>query len=454
MTAALTQAGPTPAAVPARSRFAISIATILGGQALNVTVALLTEICMARLLGPGPRGQISVCLMAIWFGATLGGLGGDATIVLWSAARKKPSDWLRSILLYGFAGCTVAELVWWLLYSRLHSSLLQGVTFGLALSVLVGIPLGVLFNYAIGLLTGSELFRERAAIALLENTASLVGLLGLIWVFGRTADSAMWGNCLGLAISIIAAAAIARNDFRSPSWSAATRLTEVRSGLLVGLRGHFGSVTSLFTYRLDVFIVNYFLNSAQVGIYAVGVTISESLWQIPQAVATALFPRTARTAHDDSTAFTCLIVRQVFLISCVSGALLALAAPIAIPLVFGARFAPGVPVIWWLLPGTIALAMGKVSASDLAGRKKTAYASFAGISALVVTVILDLLLIPRMGIQGAALASSIAYFVNGGMMLSALRYELKVSWPALLIPSRGELLHYQQAALDLLHRRL
>jgi O-antigen/teichoic acid export membrane protein len=166
-----------------------------------------------------------------------------------------------------------------------------------------------------------------------------------------------------------------------------------------------------------------------------------------------LFPRTARTVQEGATEFTCLILRQVLLISCVSGILLALLSPIAIPLVFGARFAPSVPVIWWILPGTISLALGKVAASDLAGRHKTFYTSIFGVFSLVVTVVLDLILIPRMGIQGAALTSSVAYGVYGVLLLAALRYELKVRWVDLLVPSRAEFARYKRALSNLLVRR-
>jgi O-antigen/teichoic acid export membrane protein len=138
-------------------------------------------------------------------------------------------------------------------------------------------------------------------------------------------------------------------------------------------------------------------------------------------------------------------LRQVFFLSCVSGALLALVSPFVVPLVFGARFSPSVAVIWWILPGTIELALAKVASSDLAARHKTGYASAFGMAALVVTVSLDFLLIPLMGINGAAIASSAAYLVNTVLLLAALKRLLRVSWGDLLIPQGGELVAYRTA---------
>ena len=54
-----------------------------------------------------------------------------------------------------------------------------------------------------------------------------------------------------------------------------------------------------------IFVVNYFFDTAQVGLYAVGVLVAEGLWQIPHAAALALIPRTARTLNQGATQFTC-----------------------------------------------------------------------------------------------------------------------------------------------------
>jgi O-antigen/teichoic acid export membrane protein len=217
--------------------------------------------------------------------------------------------------------------------------------------------------------------------------------------------------------------------------------------LLAGLRGQIGNVAAFFNYRLDVFIVNYFLDPTQVGLYAIGVIVSEGLWQIPQAAATALFPRTARTIGAGAGEFTCQIMRQVLLISFVSAVVLALLSPVAVPLAFGESFRASVPVIWWILPGTVALALGKVAASDLAGRHKTGYASAFGVVALGVTVGLDLVLIPQWGIRGASMASSMAYILNSWLLLMALRRELSVSWGELLVPEAADLVPYRQLIL-------
>jgi len=424
--------------------FLVNVGTVLGGQAANILVALLLEVCYARLLGPGPRGQISLCMMTIAFGALLGGLGADIPIVIWRADRKRNiSEWIAPVLAWGLLGCAIFTASWFAIYFWWKPSFLRGFTSQLFRLALISVPCAVLFTYAIAMMTGAERFRERAVLGITVSVSGLCGFLALSFPLGRTAEAALWGNLFGIVAGLVAAWLFLRRELKSsvrPNGD-----VQLVKGLLTGLRGQAGNVAAFFNYRLDVFLVNYFLDPAQVGLYALGVVISEALWQIPAAAAVTLFPRTARTVEHGASEFTCLILRQVFFLSCVSGALLAVVSPFVVPLVFGARFSPSVAVIWWILPGTIALALAKVASSDLAARHKTGYASAFGIVALVVTVALDFLLIPRIGINGAAIASSAAYLVNTVLLLAALKRLLGVSWSDLLIPRASELAAYQTA---------
>jgi O-antigen/teichoic acid export membrane protein len=423
------------------SGFLLNVGTVLGGQVANILVALLLEICYARLLGPTARGQISLCLMTIAFGALLGGLGADIPIVIWRADPKRSvTEWIRPLLAWGFLGCVIFSALWWATYFRWQPNFLHGLTPQLFLLALITVPCAVLFTYAVAMMTGAERFRERAILGVTVSVVGLFAFLALTLAIGKTAAAALWGNLCGVMAGLFAAGILLRGEFRnrqSPSND-----LKLAKGFLTGLRGQAGNVAAFFNYRLDVFIVNYFLDASHVGLYSLGVVISESLWQIPAATAVTLFPRTARTREEGAGKFTCLIMRHVFLLSCVSGAILALVCPIAVPLIFGTRFSASIAVIWWILPGTITLALAKIAASDLAARHKTGYASTFGIVSLVVTVGLDFLLIPRMGINGAALASSAAYLANAALLLGALKHELCVRWSELLMPKKSELAAY------------
>jgi O-antigen/teichoic acid export membrane protein len=384
-------------------------------------------------------------MMVIGVGVLIGALGGDAPIVIWTAdSRKQQSEWLSAMLFWGLFGSTLACGLWAVVFWWGHFAALRTITASLAVLILSTIPVAVFCGYLMAILTGSERFGLRAAISVADQFAALAGFVVLVLLFGPKTETAILGNLVGL---VVGAGIIAirlnsslQNLRKFPRIDA-----DIVSGLRMGLRGQPGNLASVLFYRFDVFLVSFFLGPAQVGLYALGVVISEALWQIPSAMAAALFPRTARTLDNGAAEFTCLIIRQVFAIACISGIALALISPVAVPILFGERFRPSVPVIWWLVPGTIALSLAKVASPYLTVRYKSGYSTVFAFIALGVSVPLDLVLIPRMGIQGAALASSAAYLTDAVLLLAALKYEMKVSWRSLFKPSRAEFESYRCA---------
>jgi O-antigen/teichoic acid export membrane protein len=435
-----------------RPSFTSNLLALLSGQVGCSLLGLATEICYARLLGPVGRGQVSLSMMVIAVGALLGGLGGEIPIIVWTAeSKRRTSEWLPAVMLWGSVGSFLAVAAWPCIYWRLHPQFLTGITALLAIIILPSIPIAVFDGYLTAMISGLERFRLRAVLSLLQQLASLVGFLSIMLVVGRNAGSAMLGYFLGLLFGAIVTGSFLGRVLQDALNINSARNT-LRSALSFGLRAQFGNIAAFFNYRLDVFIVNYYLDPAHVGLYAVGVVVSESLWQIPQAAATALTPRTARTIDDGATEFTCFILRQVLFISAASGLLLAALCPLAVPLVFGTAFASSVPVIWWILPGTVALSLAKVVSSDFAARGKPEYPSLFSFAALLATVLFDFLLIPRMGILGAALASSIAYTLDAVLLVVTFRRQRSVPWRLLIVPKISDFKCYRQAWLNLADR--
>ena len=62
-----------------------------------------------------------------------------------------------------------------------------------------------------------------------------------------------------------------------------------KDSLIFGLKGHISNVLSFINYRIDIFIIAYFLDDIAVGIYSVAVLISERIWLVSQSVSSVLF---------------------------------------------------------------------------------------------------------------------------------------------------------------------
>jgi O-antigen/teichoic acid export membrane protein len=216
----------------------------------------------------------------------------------------------------------------------------------------------------------------------------------------------------------------------------------LKESVSFGFRAYLGNAVQFFNYRLDMFVVNYFVGVANVGLYSVAVAGAELLWYIPQAVALILFPRTAATGAEKAKLFTPKVCRSTFLITLIAAlGLSAISKPLII-LIYEEAYAPSVIPLWLLMPGVVALSISKILCGDLAGRGLLQYGAYSSAISLVATVVCDLLLIPRWGIVGAAMASSISYC---SATILVLFFYIRISGNSLtdvLIPKKSDLLTY------------
>ena len=95
--------------------------------------------------------------------------------------------------------------------------------------------------------------------------------------------------------------------------------------------------------------------------------------------------------------------------------------------------------VWLLLPGIVALSVARVLAGYLLGRNRQQVDLAASLAGLVVTVAFDLILIPRYGFAGAAVASSIAYATTLAVDLTWVVRHSTLTVKDLLLPTPADL---------------
>jgi O-antigen/teichoic acid export membrane protein len=110
--------------------------------------------------------------------------------------------------------------------------------------------------------------------------------------------------------------------------------------------------------------------------------------------------------------------RRTLVVTVLAGLCLVAVARPAIPIVYGGEFGPSVGVFLVLLPSGLFYTVHKVLGSSLSAHGMPQATLYAGLVSLPFTVGLNLLLVPRWDIIGAAVASDIAYAVNAGVILA------------------------------------
>jgi O-antigen/teichoic acid export membrane protein len=210
------------------------------------------------------------------------------------------------------------------------------------------------------------------------------------------------GAVVSAAVAVYCASSLARVSLR-------IRATTLRRLLRFGLISYLGSLTSFVNYRFDVLIVNLFAGARQVGLYSVGTGLAEIVWYLSNAASIVLAPRVAASDALEGDRITEVVARAVGFLTLIGAGVLAVLAPFVVVLFFGPAFAESAWAVWLLLPGVVTYSVGRILSMYLLGRNRLKVDLAASLVGLVVTLALDLLLIPHFGFRGAAVASSVAY---------------------------------------------
>jgi O-antigen/teichoic acid export membrane protein len=410
--------------------------------ALTFLLRFGTRVLIGRTLGPSGKGVYAlVVLTASWL-VLFCGLGLDVSYAFFSASKKYSLRQLGShSLLAGVVLGLGGGIVSLPILTALTGNLLKGVEYEHLLMVVFSLPFGLLFAYWIKLILGLE----RLATYNLINFSRFAILLVLVALGLLVFKGGVYVAVLAWVLSTVTAAFLCLLVLKKQAgFSIEFDRDLTKESLVFGLKSYIANLTATFSYRADMYLVNVFLDVTSVGWYSVSVSIAELIWYVPNAVSTALFPRVSTIGPERANQVTPVVARNLFLVILVIGLGVSVLAPFMIDLLFPrGDFAPAVPALWLLMPGVIANGSAKVIFADLTGRGKPIYATYNSSIGMAVTLVADVLLIPSLGINGAALASSIGYSVAAVTALFWFNKETGVRWFEMLVPSRQDLTFYK-----------
>ena len=166
-------------------------------------------------------------------------------------------------------------------------------------------------------------------------------------------------------------------------------------------------------YHIDIVMLQRFAESSDVGNYRAALTLAEFLWFVPLALQTVYVHSTSElwsnNRHREITELASRTTRYTFLLTAVMAVGLAALADIAVPLYFGSEAEPAVTPLLLLLPGALGFALARPILAVSQGNGTLRYPVAATGTAAVINVVLNAALIPRYGMHGAAIATSVGY---------------------------------------------
>lgn len=158
-----------------------------------------------------------------------------------------------------------------------------------------------------------------------------------------------------------------------------------------------------------------------------------------QAVSTALFPTIANERTESARrSITPLVARNTLWLTAILAGILVLVAAPVVDLLYSARFGASAAVVRILAPGIVLFSAARVLGNDIAARGRPLVNSVVAAISVVCNIALNVVLIPRYGINGAAWASTASYSVLFVATAVVYRRLTQVPLRVLVIPSRED----------------
>lgn len=399
-------------------------------RGLAIVGLTLATVFVARIGGPAAVGEYALLRMLPGLVGVLCvlGLPGALAYFLASPRRDLPRLW-PTLIAIGFGGALLGTACWLIAAPVVAKVFFPQESVLMIAAAGATVPTQLLLTLGKTALQGLEDRRGADAVIAAEELAFLpCYLLPLLAGFHGVAAIVIG---LGLADLVVAVEAwrrvsrrlgwrrfgLARDGFGW--WGRPDRALAGRVASY-GLRGQVGGLITLLNLRLDFAILGAMAGPAVLGGYAVASKYAELLRLPGTALTWVFYPRLAKLGETEAASVARRMIRPALLGILVAAIPIFLLTSPVMRLLYGEQFGPAVAPARVLLAGMLLAGASGVASAYLYGRGTPGLNSIVLGIGLVITVVLDLLLIPSFGALGAAAASTAAYLCTDALLIALL----------------------------------
>jgi len=411
---------------------------ILFADALSLLSSVVSSLVGARALGPAGRGDLLIVVLWPPFIAMLAGLGLPTAYRYWIAKEpQRASALFSNAVIYTAIIGTVCIGLADLLIPYLVGERSPEVMMLLRIYQ-INIPAALFLDLMRGLLEGTRRFGWAGAARAIFFGVQAFGF-AVLWFAGHlTVATAMISMISAQTVAMGLALFAVWRQLKprwQPSWA------EFKTSMNYGARDHFGNVSDFTTLRLDQLMLGAMASNAAIGLYVTAVRLSEVTNLAGGAIASALMPEVAASnAGEEAEALWAKSLRLTVYMQTLLLIPLWIGAPYILKFLFGESFVPATSALRWLLLAAAVWSWGSIVISGLRGFGYPGLSTTARFSAAIVTAVALLILLPRLGITGAAIASFIGYSVMFVVALVSFMKKRQLRFWKCLRPQRQDIL--------------
>lgn len=362
----------------------------------------VSGVLVARMLGVQNRGYLA--LLILW-PTLIGRLGGAGLPIAlpYFISRDRAQAITAVRLVVRPAAIQMAILI--LVHGAVLAVFLPGkpalVQIAGVLTLLAG-PLTLASDYLLAVLQGQQRF---AAFNVLRSGPASLYCIFAILLFALRISDLFFVTCAligALLITVVGLLIVVRRGLVKVFPNAGSDF-DLGAMFGFGLRGMLGSVSPIETFRLDQAAIGLLLTPAALGLYVVGLAFTNLPRFFAQSIGMVAYPVIASRRADGWSSMWPFVWLTVGL-STGTVLILFAAAPLLVPAIFGTQFSGAVVVTRILLIGSLFFALRRILTDASRGMGRASAGSVAEAASWVWLVPSVILLLPRFGIEGVAMA--------------------------------------------------
>ena len=376
-------------------------------RVVNVMTQLATLIMGTKCLGAAEWGKAFVAQTDITFlliGIEL--IAGSGLVYF--TPRKK----LSTLMTISYGWIAFVMLIYLLLFSILHffpNFYHTIVPEGYAWLVLVMTFIYSLHEFNLNHFLGKEKVATYNWLFLIQILTQVTMMAILIFALDiRTAKALLYSQLCGYSLAtiigwILLFPTLQRED-KEP----------IRSNLKEML--HYGAFMQLSTLvstlnkRLSLYLLNSNCSEQQIGVYASGTQVTEGVNIVGQSIGLVEFSALSNTEDQRrSTQLTLRFMKFSVLLTFAALLVICLLPITFFEWIFSGEFGDVHSVILLMAPGIVFFSAYTILANYYSGTGQPKYNLYASLIGLSVTLIAAFILIPWLGIRGAAITASLTY---------------------------------------------
>ncbi len=411
------------------------ILTTTSVRIFRVILGFAASIFLARYLRPEGMGLLASFVAVPFTLASLSELGVRQSIAYYVGQKKVKVEDLSGVIVTLWLFTSIASFVITLIIYYFQGLTNYGIVFCVFAAGIV--PVSMINKYADGIALGNKWVRRINIGEGFYTISRLLLVLILVVLFKLSVMGALGMEALSLLVPGVLMLYWLRKDCQirfSPTFNYHLISSLLRQGIKYAIALF---VISL-NYRINILILQHYVDNTQIGYFSIGVRLAELLWIIPSAVGMVVFSHSAASIDSRSFSLKSIRIMKYNLLLCSVGAvIIAIICPFFVRIVFGQEYLPSVPIIRLMLPGIVAMVVFKVLNADLAGRGKPLFALNAFFCALVINILLNVVLVPDYGAKGSAIASTASYVLGSLLFLYLYLRDLKCNMTVVIQQQRS-----------------